>query len=371
MKKILLLAYTNLNFGDDMFIKTVCSYFPSQEFELIADKAYRMIFKDIKNLYVKPYEDELIFHRLETNLDKGTRYYFKNKYKAVVYIVGSLFDEASIVNGVREYGIVNFKKLLLKNSFVEGVPFFLLGSNMTTVDSSEYKKYMEYIFQGLIDVCFRDRFSYESFSYLENIRYASDVVLNYNCIPREKKDEVIISVWGKVMRSDLYSEVKHLKRYWDPYKSFLIELITKLQRMNKRICLLALCVPEGDLDACNAVYNQLENKENVSIKSYSGNLTDTISLFEKTKYVVGTRFHSIIMAINAGCVLYPIVYEAKSENFLKDIRYQGCYSHIENISSYNVDKVVDEFKKEYRYDADDIKIDARKQFAVLDEFLKY
>ena len=46
-KKNLLLAYTNLNFGDDMFVYTISRIFPEQEFVLYAPDSYREVYKNV------------------------------------------------------------------------------------------------------------------------------------------------------------------------------------------------------------------------------------------------------------------------------------------------------------------------------------
>ena len=51
-KKILLLAYTNFNFRDDMFIYTICKAFPNQEFVLYANQTYRKTFGKVSNLTI-------------------------------------------------------------------------------------------------------------------------------------------------------------------------------------------------------------------------------------------------------------------------------------------------------------------------------
>src|SRR4051794_27186100 len=52
-KKILIYAYTNINLGDDLFIKILCERYPNADFLLIASHQYKTIFKSINNLTVK------------------------------------------------------------------------------------------------------------------------------------------------------------------------------------------------------------------------------------------------------------------------------------------------------------------------------
>ena len=40
---------------------------------------------------------------------------------------------------------------------------------------------------------------------------------------------------------------------------------------------------------------------------------------ETSEYVIGTRFHSVILGLSAGCKVLPIVYSDKTKYVLEDI----------------------------------------------------
>jgi colanic acid/amylovoran biosynthesis protein len=379
-KKILLLAYTNINFGDDMFVKTICDYYPSEKFVLEAPEEYKNIFVDTPNLKIV---SNSIYKRIIIKLCKiQERTIFKNlpslhttylnKYKAIVYVIGGLFDEDDIwYTNVERFGLKVIKNEMWKYSLCESVPFFLLGCNITRVKTDKYIKQMEYLFEGLKDVCFRDKYSFNKFSSLKNVRYAPDIVFNYKCCETSKNsDTILISVWGALTQCDKFLQWKWAENYYNEYEQFIINVVKAFLERKQKVCLLALCEDEGDTEACHRIISKGNFTEHVTLEVYNGNLNNIISLFEKAKFVIGTRFHSIIMALNSGTAFYPVVYESKTLQLIKDIDYKDSYSNIEDFNTYNVDNVMNLYEKGEAIDCEIIKSQSRQQFKKLSEYLK-
>lgn len=367
--KVLLLAYTGLNFGDDMFIYTICKYFPEQQFYLQAPKNYNKTLNSLKNLtyFSRPRLLDKILYKI--NKDKYKEMSTK-KYSAIVYVVGGLFDEDDIwKNMVKKYGLAKLKDMIWQNSFNNKVPFFLLGSNLTRIKTDTYIHQMEYLFEGLRDICFRDLYTYNHFKHLSNVRYAPDIVFNYKCNENQTKDDsVLISVWGPLTCTDKFPQWKWAEYLLDDYIDFLVNIINKFNSIGKKITLLALCENEGDLKACHLIRSRIDTY--VDVVTYDGDLNAIIALFEKASFVVGTRFHSVIMALNAKCAFYPIVYESKTEQLLNDIGYTGKSSHIEKKDSYVVDDVINNYLSNKIVSIDKVKVAAAEQFNVLNKLLE-
>ena len=95
MKNILLLAYTNFNFGDDMFIYTLCKKFPKYQFVLHASKEYKNTFSQLSNLTITDNNLlEKIYNIILGRFPSLYRYNINTiRYSAVVYVIGGLFDE--------------------------------------------------------------------------------------------------------------------------------------------------------------------------------------------------------------------------------------------------------------------------------------
>lgn len=376
MDKILLLAYVNKNFGDDMFIKTICEALPDEEFVLEAPSSYAKMFEKINNLEVVELTKirnvrKKVLSTMSRKLKIKIQDPYAKRFKAVVYVIGGLFDEDSIwYDNIKQYGLISIKNMILKYSLVNRVPFFLLGCNVTRVETEKYLLDMNFIFKDIFDICFRDKYSYKFFEKLENTRYAPDVVLNYNCNECKKDAGILISVWGPLTRGDKFPQWKWAESLWAKYKEFIINLSHMFVEEGKDVTLLALCQDEGDGYACEAIIEEGRLEDKVSVYSYDGDLEETIRLFETAEFTIGTRFHSIIMAINANCPFYPIVYESKTLQLLKDINYEGGFSHIENTDSYDTSMVLSEYKNNTPIDNKQIKIEAGRQFDKLREYLR-
>lgn len=367
-KKILILAYTNLNFGDDMFIYTLCKKFPNNKFVLYANKEYRKKFADIVNLEIK--KKSFFNKKFNSLLNHFPTLYKYNintmPYSAVVYVIGGLFDEDDLwKRQVANNGLLKMKNLIWQNCFDSKTPFYLLGCNLTRVLTQKYIDELAYLFKDLRDICFRDLYSYNKMSFLDNVRHAPDIVFNYDCKVTSKLDMVVISVWGPLTRTNLFPQWKWAEKLWGYYKKFIIDITNEFGKLGKRVVFLALCENEGDLDACNII--KKEGNLNVDIITYQGNLDEIIKIFEDAYFVVGTRFHSIVMAINSNCAFYPIVYENKTLQLLNDIEYDSNFSHIEQPDTYDVTNVIHNYKVGNIISSESIKREALKQFQVLKE----
>lgn len=372
-KKVLLLAYTNKNFGDDLFVKTICSCFPDIQFEICAPSEYNNIFSQVPNLTILNNSER------DKWIDRGIRLfpsltnlinYTEKKYAAVVYTIGALFDDNEIWSDcVKKLGMQRAKNMLWKYRLYTGVPFFLLGCNMSRVKSKEYIEQMKYMFDGLYDICFRDKYSYDFFSDLPNTRFAPDIVFNYECKTISKDNLALISVWGPLINTTQFPQWRWAEKLWEPYRDFLICTVKNFINRGVEVILLSLCENEGDLEACYQVKSKGNFDDNIKIFSYDGLLDSTVELFERAKYVVGSRFHSIVMGINAQCKIYPVVYESKTEQLLNDLNFTGPIAFVEKPESYRIEKYLDNDNSISTVPLADIKKNARRQFSVLWELL--
>lgn len=361
MAKVLLLAYTNTNFGDDMFIKTICEYFPNVQFEIEAPMIYKKSFQTVPNIKIIKKNRMLDYSNALKRKLRIKESNIVSKYDAVVYIVGALFDEDSIwYETIEKNGLDKTKRNLWKNAFSRDVPFFLLGCNMTRVKSEVYIEQMKYMFDGINDICFRDKYSYDFFKEMHNTRFAPDIVFNYNPLLNVKEKIAIISVWGVLVRTDKYRQWKWAEAWWSDYCNYLVLASNYLRKAGYKIVLLSLCEDEGDFEACQIVNSQLE--VSAQIINYTGDMDNIIQLFEKGQFVIGTRFHSIVMAINCKCNFFPIIYESKTEQMLKDINYCGPLSKIDDIKNHDVTDLIKAYQNPNTIDLCKIKDRAKDQF---------
>ena len=128
MKKAMIYAYTAVNFGDDLFIYTLCSRYRHTQFYLYAPAVYKNIFKDINNLHIISNDTFLlkILHRLPF-LRFMYRSSYAKKCDLAIYIGGSLFME-----------IPGWKKTIkqVKKMFADNRDIFILCANFGPYYSS-------------------------------------------------------------------------------------------------------------------------------------------------------------------------------------------------------------------------------------------
>ena len=270
---------------------------------------------------------------------------------------------------VSRLGKRRYKNAIFKKSLCQKPPFFLLGCNMTRIKSDSYINFMKYIFKGLHDICFRDKYSLNYF-HLKNTRYAPDLVFNYPLQHYKKKKKVVISVWGCLTKCDEMPQWKWAEDQWKSYKCFIINIIEYFNDIDYQIELLSLCESEGDLQACELIKKETRTKK-LTILNYKGNTDEVVCCISEASFVVGTRFHSVVLALSSKTSVYPIIYESKTLQLLKDCEFTGEYSEVAEIKSDEISKVIKSFERHCCYDGiDAIKLKARDQFIELNKVLR-
>lgn len=379
-KKVLVLAYTNTNLGDDLFVHVLCQRYPDVSFYIEANQNYQKIFKNISNLTVLNRQTNFgygcisLSHRIAQKLFHTPyirKQYIRNNYDAVVYVVGSLFDED--INWKKYMERMSFSEYadaLWQYSIVDGVPFFLLSSNMTRVKSDQYVKCMDFCLSQLEDVCFRDRFSYEKFSHLPNVRYAPDLVLNGNVPQNQTESNIVtISVWGIPTQCDRFPQWEKARNQWEPYRDLIREIIVASLQRGKKVELLALCEDEGDLEGCKQILAKQPYEQDVPIYNYCGDFEEVIHKITNSELVIGTRFHSVILSFCAKRPVFPIVYESKTLQLLKDIEYPYTYLEFDKLDPPQFDEIIESLFATRVVRNDDYIACAAGQFLKLDKIL--
>lgn len=362
MKKILLSAYTSFNVGDDLFIKIICNRYLDTQFYLIAPKKYKNILKNAKNLHLIN-SDSIAYRVLNKFLkiiNKNFSVFMKciRKMDAVVIIGGSLFIEQL---NWRERDELKIKKIY------PNTKVFLLGANFGPFQSMEFLECFKEAFGKYEDVCFREKYSYQLFSKLNNVRMASDIVfsLNVNNLSNNlQKDEIAISVINLKNRNDL-------SLYYDDYIKKIVEICCFFQKMNVRINLISFCSVEGDEETINEINTLLEKKEMKKCEEvfYKDDLNIIIEALEKSKLIIATRFHAMILGWILKKNVVPIIYSQKMKNVIDDSKFKGYQINIEKIKEMDLSKIKQEYFKNEEFDVSVLKKESDNQFLKLDQFL--
>ena len=346
MKKIFIQAYLKKNLGDDLFLKILLERYKKEKFQIIGPKEY----KEIMPSNLKVIKNKKIINKMLnilTNNKISLKKIYSNKSDITVIIGGSMFIQSS-----------NFYK---RNDHY-GKNYFIIGSNFGPYKSQEfYDKYYN-IFKDAKDVCFREKYSYELFKKLKNIRYAPDVIfsLDTNNIEIKENKKVVISI--------IDCERKIGKEYQEIYDKKIIEIMRWFIKRNYTICLMSYCKEEGDEDAINRIIQKLDthNKRKIETYFYNGNISEALKIMANCEVIVGSRFHSNILGLLLKKTIIPIAYSDKMINILKDIDYKGKVIDIRKMQDFNIEELTDE-DITYKKDVSDIVKKAEQQFKELDK----
>lgn len=357
--KVFLDIYLALNFGDDLFLDIILKRYPNITFITnYTGNSYVNFFKEYKNVKKRNYT---LFHKI---LRRLKIYDHLNNFDVIakecdcaIFLGGSIFrDEPYHTTLYRE------RTSIMKSFLKYNKKIFVLGSNFGPVVNNDFYQDYYNFFKKCEDVCFRDSYSLELFSTLENIRKASDIVFNLD-IEKYKK--------GKKEKIVGYSiiDFRHkfgLEEFHDNYIENIVESIKTMSKKGYKCEILSFCENEGDLEVAKEINKRLSKEENykLSIYNYYGNIQDVIEKISTYEYFIAGRFHANILGMLLGIKLCPLIYNQKTLNLLNDLGYNGKIITTDNLFELSEMKFIKEIQ-EYKLD-EKIIMDAKNQFLKLD-----
>lgn len=190
MKKIFVDVYLAFNLGDDLFVDILSKKYPNTEFTLnYVGNNYDDFLKQYENVSRREYSlKDKILQKLSIK-DTLTDYKsIAREHDAMIFIGGSIFRDEDY-----HQELYNYRNCILGEFEKLKKPVFVLGANFGPYKNmgflNDYKKF----FRRCKDVCFRDKYSYNLFKELKNVRYAPDIVfqLDLDKYKKEEKNEVI------------------------------------------------------------------------------------------------------------------------------------------------------------------------------------
>ena len=364
MKRIYIHAYTAGNLGDDLLIRILCERYPQVLFLIYADASYKERYKDIHNLKVFSPGDRIV-HRVDEalrrirHINNGMwKLLIKTSY-ATVHIGGSVFvqhqDDFS-----EAYDLDYQLRRLSKRMYVVGANFG------PYTDENYYHMYRE-LLKKYDGICFRDHYSQQLFSDYDNVRYAPDVVFNYRqTIDCETKKQVLFSVIYMDSRGGKYS----ISQYSEDYYNAMAELAEEFVERGFKVKFVSFCKMQEDEKAIEIIIERMkeEYQDSVSTHSYVMDEKECIKQFYESEIVVGTRFNSIILGWLAEKKVLPIVYDKKTLHTLEDLKITD-YIRMEDLGNMDVIAMADHVMEQKTLDVEDLKQNAKVQFADLDKLL--
>lgn len=341
MKKVLIHAYTEQNLGDDMFVEYLCTRYPLVSFYIICQNRYRAAFNAISNLTILSPNESHCFSELCTQIVIG----------------GSIFMQSKNKNILKKYS--DDKKRILSN-----IPAHIIGANFGPYKSHLFFFLYKHWFKKLEEITFRDEYSYNLFR-LNNMRWAPDILFNYNLPVISTKKTVSISCIKKNKRSGLKEYNEYL------YFLKLVHIIEHYSRDGFKILLACFSKVQEDDIAAKKIYNLLtpQVQATTEILIYTGDIRIFFKKFLSSSYIIGTRFHSIILGWSAGIPTFPICYNEKSYNAINSYGFKGNIADIDNV--YNLDFSYIDLNRttNSKFDLHNIRNRAENHFFELDKLL--
>ncbi|TDL31813.1 polysaccharide pyruvyl transferase family protein [Jeotgalibacillus sp. S-D1] len=365
MKRIFVDVYLAFNLGDDLFLDILAAQYPDCEITLNhVGSNYDEFIKNYNNIKRKKYNlINKITQRLKIT-DSITDYdRVAEDHDVLVFLGGSIFREEEYHKSLYE------ERLKMVNEFkIRNKPTFILGANFGPYHTKEFVEDYKKLFKLCEDVCFRDTKSYNLFSELPQVRYASDIVfqLDVNEYKMTKKKNIIgFSI----------IDVKHKKgmeRYEDEYLKSTAKAIELAVSRGFECCLLSFCEQEGDLEIAQKIKRNLplEISKKVSIYNYNGDLKKALRLISTFRLIIAARFHANILALKLQVGLIPIIYSNKTLNMLFDLNEFHMHIEMDNLQ-LQYDKSFHDKALNKVSDINDAIKSAAIQFEKLNEFIDY
>lgn len=348
-KKVLLFGYSRTNLGDDLFIYILAKRYTEVDFYIhIKEEKYKKPFQNLSNV-----------NCLDTNRDVDVINI--EDFDAFIYVGGSIFMESEYSKGE----VLEFTKLATKCKEYKK-PLFYMTCNFGPYYTEEYVQNARNLFELCEGVCLRDKVSYNLFSNVKSVSYAPDVVLTYdfsNITKRKSFRNVGISVIDLEIRDKLKSK--------EPiYNDYIKRIIIKFAKRGYKVNLISFCAEENDEKAIEKIINLLPEKYQRSVQTikYTGDIEEFIKQYSKMKYMVCTRFHSMILSILMGQRVYNLAYSKKTNNTLEDLEIEYKIDNIDQIE-YETRLSMKDFKRADKNKVKEIKKEAENQFQAFEQWL--
>ncbi|WP_297596989.1 polysaccharide pyruvyl transferase family protein [uncultured Cetobacterium sp.] len=359
MKKVLIKAYAQLNLGDDLFIKMLCERYENTNFYIFTTSEYENL-KGIDSNNLKIMYNNSLLKRVLSNLGRKCGIpniledIFSKNIDAVVNIGGSIFIE-------NKFSEEDFK--IRERNLKNGKNYFVLGSNFGPYKDEEFKEKYYNFFEKCQDVCFRERYSYDIFKDLENVRFGKDIVFNLKGNSVEG-DYVLFSIILPSKRDEL---IKFESEYFNRLKALVLEIV----KNGRKIKFMSFCKGEGDEEAIEKLFNMIPNKyhKNISIYFYRGDLKEAIEIIANANSIVATRFHAMILGFVFKKTVFPVAYSKKMTNILDELEFKGNFVTLQNMRDLTYEKFIENTPLPLNVLARASQ-DGERHFIKLDEFLQ-
>lgn len=303
---ILLDAYYDHNFGDDLFIFIITNRYPQHKFFSFLDGCPLSVQKwtnTIPNLIVLPKCDVMPSSGL---------------FDAYIMIGGDVIPDGGDYTGSYDRRIKYMSAVKESGGYVAMLGFSLYEkySDKTRGDICKMVSLAD-------DIVVRDQYSYEylrTISKASKIRHSTDMAFCMDYIKTSivsTKDILGISIRKKLTSSDDENSIyiNNIASLADAYLK---------ERPKGIIRFLGLSYgTSNDKQVAVEIANQMTRKDNVEFVNYEGQIDIFIKQIEECSGIIATRFHAMIIALIMQKPFIPVPYEVKVNHLLDQLSYEG------------------------------------------------
>ena len=376
-KKMMLYGFYGHNLGDDMFFDMLFRRYPDVLFAVCDSSSYTGFFEKYNNvrLYAADSASAIRINLL------GEKFGKKNIYEKIV--------RSSTSGGIHLGGSVyqqigNWKQDLedRKSRKQSGKSFFGISNNFGPYHSDDYREFWKEQFRTWNDVCFRDLYSYNLFSEISSVRYAPDALFAFESITAEESlgEQLLQTMTGKKKKLaisviNLRWELRGIQpEICDAYEAFLCRLVEEALEKDFDIYLLSFCELQQDSAMIQRIMDHFKDHDPESVKRihaeiYYDRIGRMLQTISKCEYVLGTRFHAMVLGYIFGKKVLPVCYSDKMTNVLGDLELTEHYVDIRNLSTYPEHDILDLFSEADSEKIEKIRSQAADQFLRLDQYL--
>lgn len=363
MKRIFLYAYDKINLGDDLFISFITNRYPDINFYLWTDKRNKKTFQNLKNLKVIDKNSVIVrlLKKIRASFEVRYKMWWEKRCNASVYIGGSIFMEYKTWKN----------QITWLNYQAEHYHFFVLGANFGPYKTEDYRRQLGIAFNKMEDVCFRDMYSLKKFKENPKVRYAPDILFSYLMpVMPVKKNQIFISVISCSGRDEEYN----LNEAENIYIKNMSKILKEYLKAGYNLVFSSFCREEGDERGIRKIIDRLhcQGSAKIQILNYNGtNLMQVLYTLAESEYIIGSRFHAVVLAMAAGRPVLPVIYSDKTKNMLDDLGFTGVVFDLRRNEAWNYEQSRKNLDSSPFILPEGIRKDSQEHFKKLDEFLKY
>ncbi len=317
-KNFLLSAYVDHNVGDDLFILYFCKRYSECLVWLLCDSDFNL-----------NSELESLPNLRRINLKSAVKR--MHVMDAFVMLGGSIFQDNPLF-----YRYDYQRNILVTWAKLFRAKVFIMGCNIGPIRSARGKRIFKYCMALADGISVRDAFSLKllrDWGLEKKSICAPDLIFSYSLPDVAARYPYRLGV--SVIKRGGDAEV-------DAYVRGLTAIIGSFLSKQKvrEVRLYAFDGgQENDSSVAEFVMAKLSPDERirVSICRYTTimPLSQFVSDFGSCGYIIGTRFHSIVLALRYGIKCMPIIYSEKTSNQLEDLSFRGIQSFYSSIHDFD------------------------------------